>query len=198
MGKTEKKMSTAFFYETHIEELNEIMFFVFALKTYKMFSVHVNVFVSFTLLSSENILKPTSRWKWKWMKNEWKWKWMSAHGHLQQHFCSSLTAQFSAVSTAPRSRRSPAGWKTDVDSQPSRRVRIRLEKVHCRNTIRTYGELSRCENNRGCTKLRRQRERERQKSNRFNVQNNNFARASRFFVHFFAVLARLRREMTKF
>ena len=25
-------------------------------------------------------------------------------------------------------------------------------------------------------------------------QNNNFARASRFFVHFFAVLARLRRE----
>ena len=25
-------------------------------------------------------------------------------------------------------------------------------------------------------------------------QNNNFARASRFFVHFFAVIARLRRE----
>ena len=25
-------------------------------------------------------------------------------------------------------------------------------------------------------------------------QNNNFARASRFFVHFFAVTARLRRE----
>ena len=25
-----------------------------------------------------------------------------------------------------------------MDSQPSRRVRIRLEKVHCRNTIRTY------------------------------------------------------------
>ena len=25
-------------------------------------------------------------------------------------------------------------------------------------------------------------------------QNNNFARASRFFVHFFAVVARLRRE----
>ena len=26
------------------------------------------------------------------------------------------------------------------------------------------------------------------------MQNNNFARASRFFVHFFAVTARLRRE----
>ena len=29
-------------------------------------------------------------------------------------------------------------------------------------------------------------------------QNNNFARASRFFVHFFAVTARLRREMPNF
>ena len=32
------------------------------------------------------------------------------------------------------------------------------------------------------------------KSNRFITQNNNFARASRFFVHFFTVLARLRLE----
>ena len=32
------------------------------------------------------------------------------------------------------------------------------------------------------------------KSNRFITQNNNFARVSRFFVHFFTVLARLRRE----
>ena len=32
------------------------------------------------------------------------------------------------------------------------------------------------------------------KSNRFIEQNNNYARASRFFVHFFAVTARLRRE----
>ena len=54
-------MSTAFFYETHIKELNEMMFFFFALKTDKMFSVHVNVFVSFSLISSENILKPASR-----------------------------------------------------------------------------------------------------------------------------------------
>ena len=30
------------------------------------------------------------------------------------------------------------------------------------------------------------------KNNRFNKQNNNFARASHFFVHFFPVFARLR------
>ena len=42
------------------------------------------------------------------------------------------------------------------------------------------------------------RQGERQTSNRFNKQNNNSTRASRFFVHFFAVLAQLRREMTKF
>ena len=48
-------------------------------------------------------------------------------------------------------------------------------------------------------KIRRQRRRrERQKSNRFSNQNNNFARASRFFVHFFAVTARLRRENAQF
>ena len=53
-------------------------------------------------------------------------------------------------------------------------------------------------NKRHLTKLRRQRQRERQKSNRFNEQNNNSARASRFFVNFFAVPEKLRREMTKF
>ena len=37
------------------------------------------------------------------------------------------------------------------------------------------------------TKLRRRRQRERQKSTKFYEQNNNSARASRFFVHFFAV-----------
>ena len=41
---------------------------------------------------------------------------------------------------------------------------------------------------------RRRRQRGRQKSNRFNNQNNNFPRTSRFFVHFFAVAERLRRE----
>ena len=41
---------------------------------------------------------------------------------------------------------------------------------------------------------RRGRQREHQKNNWFNMQNNNFARASRFFVQFFPVFARLRRE----
>ena len=44
---------------------------------------------------------------------------------------------------------------------------------------------------------RRGRQQERQKNNRFNKQNDNFARArarARFFVHFFACSARLRRE----
>jgi len=36
------------------------------------------------------------------------------------------------------------------------------------------------------------------KNNGFNGQNNNFARASRFFAHFFAVSAQQQREMTKF
>ena len=51
---------------------------------------------------------------------------------------------------------------------------------------------------RDLTKLRRQRQRERQKSNKFYEQNNKSARASRFFVHFFAVPVYLRREETKF
>ena len=43
----------------------------------------------------------------------------------------------------------------------------------------------------------RRRQRERQKSNRAKLANNNFARASRFFVHFLAVVtvARLQREI---
>ena len=35
-------------------------------------------------------------------------------------------------------------------------------------------------------------------SNRFNRQNNSYARASHIFVHFFAVFARLRREIAWF
>ena len=53
-------------------------------------------------------------------------------------------------------------------------------------------------NKRDLTKQRRRRQRERQKSNRFDEQNNKSARASRIFVHFFAVPSKLRREMTKF
>ena len=52
--------------------------------------------------------------------------------------------------------------------------------------------------NRDLTKTGRRRQRERQKSNGFNEQNNKAARASRFFVHFVAVPAQLRREITKF
>ena len=52
--------------------------------------------------------------------------------------------------------------------------------------------------NRDLTKPRRRRQRERQNSNTFNEQNYNSGRASRFFVYFFAVPAKLQREMTKF
>ena len=38
--------------------------------------------------------------------------------------------------------------------------------------------------NKDLTKLRRRRQQERQKSNWFNEQNDNSARAARFFVHF--------------
>ena len=41
---------------------------------------------------------------------------------------------------------------------------------------------------------RGQRQRDHKKGNGLNRHNNNCARASRFFVHFFAVTARLRRE----
>ena len=51
---------------------------------------------------------------------------------------------------------------------------------------------------RDLTKLRRRRQGDRQKSHRFNEQNNTFAHASRFFVHFFDVPSQLRREMTRF
>ena len=51
---------------------------------------------------------------------------------------------------------------------------------------------------RDLTKLRRRRQGDRQKSHRFNEQNNTFANASRFFVHFFDVPSQLRREMTRF
>jgi len=41
---------------------------------------------------------------------------------------------------------------------------------------------------------RRRRQGEQQKNNIFILINNNFARASRYFVHFFAVVAPLRHE----
>ena len=45
---------------------------------------------------------------------------------------------------------------------------------------------------------RRRRQQERKKAIGLDWQNNNFARASLFFVHFFAVVARLRRESAFF
>ena len=42
---------------------------------------------------------------------------------------------------------------------------------------------------------RRQRQRGNQKSNTFNKQNHHSARTTHFFVHFFAITARLLREM---
>ena len=51
---------------------------------------------------------------------------------------------------------------------------------------------------RDLTKTGRRRQQERQKSNGFNEKDNNAASASRFFVHFLAVPAQLRREITKF
>ena len=47
------------------------------------------------------------------------------------------------------------------------------------------------------TKLRRRQQRQRQKATVLVSKKNNSARASRFFVHSFAVPARLPREMTK-
>ena len=55
-------------------------------------------------------------------------------------------------------------------------------------------QVQRARENRDLKIKRRRRQRERHKSNRFNKENNNFARVSHFFVHFFDVFARLRRE----
>ena len=55
-------------------------------------------------------------------------------------------------------------------------------------------QVQRARENRDLKIRRRRRQRERHKSNRFNKENNNFARASHFFVHFFDVFALLRRE----
>ena len=51
-------------------------------------------------------------------------------------------------------------------------------------------------NTRELNQPRRRRQRERQKSNTVKLANNNFARASHFFVYFLAVVARLQRENT--
>ena len=45
---------------------------------------------------------------------------------------------------------------------------------------------------------RLQRQREQLETNKLCYQNNNFARAARFFVHFLAAVARLRHETSEF
>ena len=45
---------------------------------------------------------------------------------------------------------------------------------------------------------RRRRQREWQNSIGLDLQNDNFAGVSRFFIHFFAATARVRREMPNF
>ena len=62
------------------------------------------------------------------------------------------------------------------------------ENINCKD----YGLI------RDLMKLRRRRQRERLKRNGFYEQNNNSARATCLFVHFFAVPAQLRCEMNKF
>ena len=64
----------------------------------------------------------------------------------------------------------------------SKRSKLELDIAVSRYDIREF------------TQRRRRRQRERQKAIGFDQQNNNFARASRFFVHFSAVVARLQRE----
>ena len=54
--------------------------------------------------------------------------------------------------------------------------------------------VSKIKYNRDFKIQRRGRQRERQKNNKFYKQNNNFARVSHLFVHFFSKFARLRRE----
>ena len=57
----------------------------------------------------------------------------------------------------------------------------------------SYTPLKVSANNKELKQWRRRRQWERQKGNRLDQQNNNYARASRFFVHFLAVVARLQR-----
>ena len=57
----------------------------------------------------------------------------------------------------------------------------------------SYTPLKVSANNKELKQRGRRRQWERQKGNRLDQQNNNYARASRFFVHFLAVVARLQR-----
>ena len=66
----------------------------------------------------------------------------------------------------------------------SRETKLEMTRMNCVRVQRA-GELK---------QRRRWRQRVRQNEKGLDKENNNFARASRFFVHFFVVVARLRRE----
>ena len=73
---------------------------------------------------------------------------------------------------------------------------IRLKKLlNSAETKRRRGSLKRYWGHQDPTT---RRQRECQNNNWCNKKNNNFARASHFFVHFFAVFARLRLENAQF
>ena len=67
---------------------------------------------------------------------------------------------------------------------------IRPFDIFAKNCSRMATAIAFSRQNRDFKIQRRGRQRERKKKiNRFNKQNNNFARASHFFVHFFPVFA---------
>ena len=68
---------------------------------------------------------------------------------------------------------------------------IRFKKLLNSETKRRWGSLKRYWGHQDPTT---REQRECQNNERCNKKNDNFARASHFFVHFFAVFARLRRE----
>ena len=75
-----------------------------------------------------------------------------------------------------------------------------MRKMHPINVSIDYHGLNRLitRANRKLKQRRRRRQGERQKRSRFRLVNNNFARASHFFVHFVAFTACLRCESVKF
>ena len=72
---------------------------------------------------------------------------------------------------------------------------IRFKKLLNSETKRRWGSLKRYWGHQDPTT---RQQRECQNNERCNKKNDNFARASHFFVHFFAVFARLRLENAQF
>ena len=70
-----------------------------------------------------------------------------------------------------------------------------LKRFHARLKTKHFFVQQRCLNSRDFTIPRRDGNENTKNNNRFSRQNHNFARASHCFVHFFAVFARLQREI---